>query len=465
MGDSYLERERKLDVLPDFAFPQLQNERSQAHELRAVYYDTDDALLQARDVTLRRRTGGDDDGWHLKVPDPQGRLELRADVESPRPPRDLMQLSRGLRFDQPLHRTVVLTTVREAHQICSNDGELVAEVADDRVTALVGSTGDRRRWREIEIELGPAGSEESMERLADALRGSGATPSTVGSKYARAVGEATRARSSGLAGVVDDYLQRQYDALAFGDLHMRRGDNAVHKTRVAVRRVRSTLRIFAALFDQDRAARLDGELRWYAELLGAVRDLDIARRRLEEDLEGGAVELVPRQVAARLLGCLEGERAHAWERVLGVLEGRRYGSLLRELASWRRETPWTAAADDDPDTVKTFVKRARKKSDKRLRQAECADPDAVDEAFHRARKAAKRTRYAAELARPVVGKRAKKIAREHEQRQDRLGIGQDHRMLAALLQRLADREATAPDVAFACGALAQRHRAALEASR
>jgi CHAD domain-containing protein len=238
----------------------------------------------------------------------------------------------------------------------------------------------------------------------------------------------------------------------------------VHKTRVAVRRARSTLRVFADLFDQERAAHLDGELRWYAELLGSVRDLDIARRHLAEDLEGGAGELVSQQVAATLLGCLESERAHAWERVQAILEGRRYGSLLRELAAWRRETPWTAAVDDDPDVLKTFVKRARKKSDKRLRQAGHADPDAVDEAFHRARKAAKRTRYAAELARPAMGKKARKIAREHEQRQERLGVRQDHRMLATLLQRLGGRDSLDPDVAFACGTLAQRHRAALEAA-
>src|SRR3954452_19955683 len=36
--------------------------------LDAVYFDTDDLRLAAAGRTLRRRTGGDDAGWHLKVP-------------------------------------------------------------------------------------------------------------------------------------------------------------------------------------------------------------------------------------------------------------------------------------------------------------------------------------------------------------------------------------------------------------
>ena len=460
MAKSYLERERKFDVPPDFALPPLTDQKPRTHQLEAVYYDTDDALLQARGATLRRRTGGNDAGWHLKVPHPGGKLELRAGLESPRPPRELLEVSRGLRFGQPLRRRLELTTMREAYEICSTDGELVAEVADDRVIAVVPSSRATVRWRELEIELGPAGSQEAMGRLTSRLREAGATPATAESKYARAVGEPTRPQLSGLTELVDDYLQAQYDALAFGDLRMRRGENAVHKTRVAVRRVRSTLRVFGDIFDTERVASLDAELRWYAELLGAVRDLDVAGRHLVEDLQG-VRELVPDRAAKTLLGWVGRERNQAWARLQAVLNGRRYGVLMRELAAWRREPPWAANFDNDPAAVRTFVKRARTKSDKRLRQAERADPDTVDEAFHRARKAAKRTRYAAELARPYLGKKAKKVARKHEERQEELGVRQDHRMLLALLLRLAGQEPTEPEPAFACGVLAEHHRAAL----
>ena len=36
--------------------------------LEAVYYDTPNLRLLAEGVTLRRRTGGEDAGWHLKLP-------------------------------------------------------------------------------------------------------------------------------------------------------------------------------------------------------------------------------------------------------------------------------------------------------------------------------------------------------------------------------------------------------------
>ncbi|MGK2855182.1 MAG: CYTH domain-containing protein, partial [Microbacteriaceae bacterium] len=47
--------------------------------LEAVYFDTPGYDLAARRVTLRRRTGGADAGWHVKLPAGQdARTEVRA---------------------------------------------------------------------------------------------------------------------------------------------------------------------------------------------------------------------------------------------------------------------------------------------------------------------------------------------------------------------------------------------------
>src|SRR5687768_14814464 len=40
--------------------------------LEATYFDTADLRLAARGVRLRRRAGGTDEGWHLKVPSGAG---------------------------------------------------------------------------------------------------------------------------------------------------------------------------------------------------------------------------------------------------------------------------------------------------------------------------------------------------------------------------------------------------------
>ncbi len=463
MPDEYLERERKFDVPVDFELPNLPNARRETHRLRATYYDTDDALLQARGVTLRRRVGGSDDGWHVKIPHPDGRLEIRTDGAPARPPREFTALIRGLRFDRPLHRRAVLQTTRDAYQLHTPEGQLVAEVADDQVQATVGSTGESLQWREIEVEVGPAGNTDSLEHVAEMLTAVGATPSQYPSKFARAVGERPeRPQLAGVARLVDDYLQTQYQRITLGDLRMRRGENAVHKTRVAVRRTRSTLRVFGSLFDEDRASRLDRELSWYAETLGRVRDLDIARRRIESDLALDPDGLIAEESAAGLLRILDSQRRAAWEAVQSTLEGRRYGALLHQLDEWRCEAPWLGGAGAD---VTVFVKRAQKKSDKRLSRA-TTDASAPDSDFHRARKAAKRTRYAAELAQPQMGKRAKRIVKAHEKQQEVLGELQDHVMVIATLRDIADSRPTSSRIGFVCGILAQRHvEAKVEARR
>ncbi|WP_435850725.1 CYTH domain-containing protein [Streptomyces mirabilis] len=51
-------------------------------ELDAVYYDTDDLRLVGASATLRRRTGGADAGWHLKLPmSGDSREEVQVDSE------------------------------------------------------------------------------------------------------------------------------------------------------------------------------------------------------------------------------------------------------------------------------------------------------------------------------------------------------------------------------------------------
>ena len=70
-----LEVERKFRVHGLFRMPDLAavegvaavRERPTLH-LAATYYDTSDLRLVRSGITLRRREGGKDDGWHLKLP-------------------------------------------------------------------------------------------------------------------------------------------------------------------------------------------------------------------------------------------------------------------------------------------------------------------------------------------------------------------------------------------------------------
>ena len=55
-------------------------------------------------------------------------------------------------------------------------------------------------------------------------------------------------------------------------MQLRRGHDPIHDTRVAIRRLRSTIRVFGKLVDSSAAGHLDEELKWFAGLLGEVRD-------------------------------------------------------------------------------------------------------------------------------------------------------------------------------------------------
>ena len=85
---NFLEVEIKLAVDEDTGIPDLIQlpgvtsiESTQEHNLSAVYYDTADLRLTRSKITLRRRTGGSDDGWHMKLPQEGGRKEVRMPLD------------------------------------------------------------------------------------------------------------------------------------------------------------------------------------------------------------------------------------------------------------------------------------------------------------------------------------------------------------------------------------------------
>src|ERR1700761_5568349 len=58
-------------------------------------------------------------------------------------------------------------------------------------------------------------------------------------------------------------------------------EEAVHEARVALRRLRSILRTFAALFDRGFASTVRTDLQWFANQLGALRDADVTLTYLD----------------------------------------------------------------------------------------------------------------------------------------------------------------------------------------
>jgi CHAD domain-containing protein len=227
----------------------------------------------------------------------------------------------------------------------------------------------------------------------------------------------------------------------------------VHKTRVAVRRLRSILRVFGDLFPAE-LTEFDADLSWYQNTLGEVRDRQVQRPRLAAAVDALPPELVLGPVGADLDQTLLVEQLHARESLAQALDSERYLAMVRRI----REL-----ADDPPTPQQTQVvdlvaaaDAAHRKAARRLKRgAKAEDADLL----HRARKAAKRARYAAELVAPVVGKRAQRRVERLKDLQDVLGEHQDSVQSAAILRRVGVSSGAQPEHnGFTFGLLYQREQ-------
>src|ERR1700761_3053740 len=197
-----LEIEQKYDAGPDFELPDLGTlpgygvTEPETFHLNATYFDTGDLRLAANKVTLRRRTGGEDDAWHLKLPVRPGtrrerHLPLSAGTTTV--PDELQELVAEFTGGQPLGPIAQLNTDRTIRRLAGPDGQDRAEVADDHVTGrrLDAGAPDATplSWHEIEIEL-MSGEPDVLEAAGGLLRKAGAQPSASASKLGRVLEQA-----------------------------------------------------------------------------------------------------------------------------------------------------------------------------------------------------------------------------------------------------------------------------------
>jgi CHAD domain-containing protein len=464
MAELHDEREVKYDVPADFTVPDLAGLGGAALErstiaLISTYYDTADHALLAHHVTLRRREGDEDTGWHLKVPGDGIRTEIRVPLtDGADVPAELADLVVGIARSRPLAPVAELRTERRLHRLRRDDRTLL-EIADDHVHASVD--GDALRlvqWREVETELG-SGAPKLLDRVGRRLVAAGAAPARSKSKLARAL-DLPDGWSSPALRLVGGYLDEQLEAIGSGDVALRRGLDAVHRTRVAVRRYRSVLRVFATVFIDDVAA-LDAELAEYQQLLGAVRDRQVQRDRFAAALHRLPDDLILGPVASDIDTALAAEQADARAQVMTALDGDRYRALLAAVVEFTRRPP--LEADTGVEALLALAEKAQRTARRRLTRALHTQEA---EAIHRARKAHKRARYAAELVAPAGGKSVRRLVKADKHVQDVLGEHQDSVDAAAVLRRLgAARGADANRNGFTYGILWQLEQEAADRAR
>ncbi|OIJ69443.1 CYTH and CHAD domain-containing protein [Streptomyces mangrovisoli] len=508
MADTKREIERKYES-DDSGLPDLTGVAGVAAvidkgvaDLDATYYDTSDERLASASLTLRRRTGGTDAGWHLKLPVAPG---VRDEVQAPLSagvPRALAALVRSRVRDAELLPLVRLRSSRDIRHLVDADGALLAEVSVDAVDAerLTGE-GGRAQWTEIEVELADGGDPAFLDAVEKRLRKAGVRPADSPSKLARALAEtapgatapgakkAGKARAKGrqsqpkakqkspapapsppkprtapvTAGDhVLAYLSAQRDAIVALDPAVRQGEyDSVHRMRVATRRLRSTFRSYRKVLDPAVTAPVGEELKWLAGELGVDRDQEVLTERIATALAELPRTLAFGPVRARLRIWSTARRGGSRRRLIAVLDGRRYLTLLDTLDALLADPPLLKAASGTPEKV---IRKAERKDFGKVaalveRALELPPGPERDLDLHEARKKAKRTRYCAEAAVPALGDPAAALVKAAKALQTLLGDHQDSVMTREALRGLAAQAHAAGESAFTYGLLYGREEA------
>ncbi|MFI8455379.1 CHAD domain-containing protein [Kitasatospora sp. NPDC085464] len=525
MGTQHVETERKydgaalpprLDAVPGVRAAQ----RAGPQDLDAVYYDTPDLRLLHRHITLRRRTGGDDAGWHLKLPHAEdARQEVRLPVETGGPhdvPAELSQLVAAFTRGAALSPVARLRTHRSRLLLRDDRGSTLAQVTEDRVAAQVldadrsadvrsgdgdgdgdrhrdgnrhrdrdrdgagppgGTVAEARGWTEFEVEL-EHGTPALLDHIEAVFTDVGLVRSPWPSKLSRALDEPpaattgpAAAQAPGSAGaLVMDGFRQQVEALLTLDAAVRQGrEDSVHRMRVTARRLRSLLKAHKRLFERDRAEHLATELRRLGRLLGRARDQEVLGELLVDQLDAVPAQLRGADLRGRLTERYARGYREAWQQAVAELDSPRYLTLLEELDAFAADPPLRRRAGRKARRyLAGTLRHEQRRTLERLDLALHTEPGPHrDEALHRARKAAKRARYTADHAQSHIPRRTTKRVAEFGARMRKLhkvlGTHQDSVVARQELIALASEGTGATWHAFGYGLLHERHRHIAEA--
>ena len=490
--EQFLEVEIKLAVdegtgMPDLTqLPGVEEIASmREHNLSAVYYDTKDLRLTRSKITLRRRTGGADDGWHLKLPKEGGRNEVRMPLDDPSAvPEELLAQVRSIVRTEELIPVAQVDNRRVEIALAGDEGQ-VAEFCDDHVTAwslLPG--GERTSWREWELELAEAlaGTDEGATLINQGtsfLISAGARKSSSPSKLATALGDSVKTaplpphmraeleEDSPAAAVVDS-LRKQRDAIVAWEPRVRADEfDSVHQLRVATREMRSLLETFEGILEGEQLTALEDELKHAAGVLGVARDAEVVEERFLELLDSDESGLVDDAARAHIAGDMRRDYNEAHAEIVAMLNSERFMELLDAIDELLAQPPVAKqeASEEAPAESKEVLYDHLKRGYKKLKKRH----DKVDEHYHDTdlplheredyvhdvRKAAKKLRYSANAA-ADAGLKAGRLAKACKALQSKLGDFQDAVTSRDRIQRLAEEARERGEDTFAYGMLYQR---------
>lgn len=427
------------------------------HEITDRYVDTIDRRLEkaglgARLRHLDRQTvltikAGRSDGMSAGAL--HDRMELEGQANQKLDPnqwpvsdaRDIVQHKIGA---QRLRTLFTIVQRRVERDLVDEEGVVVATLSVDE--ARVSRLGrERGSFTTLEVEAAEAeGGEGKLASVAGALEASGLLRPEERSKLQIAndlVGSPGKhIRPPRTPGITADdtmaeagrkVLRQHMLRMLVAEEGVRESDDveAVHKMRVATRRMRAAWRVFDGAYQAKLQRRYIRELRVVALALGAVRDLDVQLERLNAYAEGLGSDAA-RTNLQPLTSEWRRDRDDAHRALLEVLNSTRYEKFVDDYRDFV-DTPG-AGTLGQPERVRDAAAGRIWRAYEQLRAHDASLPYADAAAIHQLRIDGKRARYTLEFFREVLPAATDSLIAELTAQQDHLGLLNDAQVAATM---------------------------------
>lgn len=445
--------ERRLEELPAFRPPRASEPKIQ--RIVTTYFDTPNRDLQRRGLSLRVRRAGGKRIQAVKASSNGGAVKARCEWEWPiaKEEPDLglaaqTPVADALPADRVLEPVVVTDVVRTTRTL-QLEGNTI-EAALDSGSILAGEAKEPIHELELELREGAPGA---LYRLALTIHAATPLAVEVESKAARGFrlieGKAPHATNFPAVKLDRDVSAgdglRQIVANGIGHLLANRasasaGDaEGIHQARVAIRRVRSALRLFAPRLEPHAAALFQNELQRAGRVVGEARDWDVFCGEMLPQSFGQSGEA---ELAALIRSAAEARRKAADHICARELRAASFTALVLGLGAWTETGREHRRLLGDKRLERRLSRVAPGLLDRLARKVEkrgrALQPNASPVALHPLRKALKKLRYSIEfLASLYPPKAVKRFLRRLKDLQKGLGAINDAAVATRLAEQLA----------------------------
>jgi len=424
--------------------------------LENTYFDTPELELRERRMAVRTRKAGA--RWLQTVKcaaESVGGLSSRPEWEQPylNGCFDFSSIDREdvrSRLEALHPRLVPVFTTRFKRETCiltPRDGVKVLAMID---SGSIEANGRERPLRELELELVEGDPQELYALALQLAENLPLTPENVSkaergyrlfSNHALRPAKARPSRLSAEQSPVDAFRIIGFDCLALWQANesgARESDDPefIHQLRVALRRLRSALRLFGPALPTDFVTRWSDGLKDAADGLGAARDLDVMLAEvLSPVAESGLADDATQRLIAMAVDRRDREKAAAREQLLAASHGRQMLALAADLYALQSDALVKSA------NLTTFARLQLSQLRKRARRRFSAAADLHPDKLHELRVSLKRLRYGIEFLLPLLPEKATvRFANDIADIQETLGYLNDEAVARSRLKNWAGKD-------------------------